>query len=170
MTQKEVYGLIEQHFRKNREKLVRVLIGPCNGVHNAEDALQNAYLEACERWNTFDPNKSSFNTWFALILVQRVGRTLREINSHGMTYRKDNEFSEVFDLVDLVYHPIEERLDDAIFLQEIDEIIAKKRPLTARILRAVLGEQKSYEEVAQEVGSNVSNVTSHVHNFRKELR
>ena len=76
--QQDVYNLIEKHYRANRRKSVANSYRFAGSW--AEDAAQEGYANALQYWNTYDPEKESFDDWIEWIIhnaSKRLGNWAR---------------------------------------------------------------------------------------------
>lgn len=62
--------LVEEHYRKNYSRLVKVMTRrvPNQSSAIAEEVVQDAYWAAMYYFRSYNPNKSGFATWFEKIL------------------------------------------------------------------------------------------------------
>lgn len=72
--------LLEQHFRKNKRKLINFLNKPLNGdVNLAEDIVQEAFSRALMYYETFSGDEEKFPAWFNKVLFNVYCDTTRKI-------------------------------------------------------------------------------------------
>lgn len=65
--------IIEQHYKKQSTNLMRRATRRLRGdMHLAQEAVQETYAKALKNFNTFDMEKSNFNTWIKHILNNTV--------------------------------------------------------------------------------------------------
>lgn len=75
--------LIEAAYRKNKKAYFK-LIG--NAVQDPEDVIQDAFVKAISLQDSFDQEKSKFDTWFRKILMNCLKSKLQQEQKHGQTF------------------------------------------------------------------------------------
>ncbi len=164
----EFDAALEVHYREQLPKFKRYLTSKMNGEFNAVDAIQAAYVKAMECWRSFDPTKGEFGAWFRPILTQKRGEQGRDEHNRGMTNRRDDDDVTI---VHLATYNIP-RETELLKLMEIKGAfrLANSRPEPVRsVLKAVLFDQFSIEEVAAGFHRPVNTVKSDIRRFREEL-
>lgn len=63
-----MYEQVEKHYRKNRDRLVKIAVSRFNGDWGlAEDAVHNTYVRAMEYHHCFNPAIRDFSSWINAI-------------------------------------------------------------------------------------------------------
>ena len=155
--QKEVYKLIEDHYRKNFDRLVKVLGFRAGGRHNAEDIVQEAYTRALTYWNAFDM-KEEFGSWFKSI----------QTNAMKDFYQEEIKRGIVSDTMEgLGTQPV------ALKQLEADELVKKindTKPNVKKILTLHFIQGYRPKEISEMVPEKHRGVEEAIRRFRKEQR
>lgn len=85
MTKEQVYEVIETHYREYFDSYVKRLSSGL-GQPAAEDAVQNAYLDALENWEKFarQSKNGDFGSWFLGKLLHAVRDIKKDQKTHGI--------------------------------------------------------------------------------------
>jgi len=156
--QKEVYKLIEAHYRKNFERLVKVLGFRAGGRHNAEDIVQEAYTRALTYWNAFDM-KEDFSAWFKSIQTNAMKDFYQDEIKRGIVNAHQGRD---------VMHDRPVALD-RIKIGEFMKKMETKPKNIAKILHLSMILGYEHKEVAQQVPENLIFIKNVLQRFRKEL-
>lgn len=148
-------------YRKNRDRHLKTINRIIySSRETAEDIVQEAYLKAYKYKDTYDSNRSEFNTWFNKILFN----TLRG-------YQKDfkNQPKMVDIDVDLCVDEDEQdfKHTSSKSLEESIDNIKNKKHKKFLILYYLLG--YSAREIAETEGTTVTNITTICNRFKKTL-
>lgn len=152
---------LDIYFRKNHDRHLKTINKILySSRETAEDIVQEAYLKAYKYMDTYDPERSEFNTWFNKILFN----TLRD-------YQRD--FKNAPEMVDLdVNMCIDDNkydfnLDTHKSLEESIDRIKNKRHRKFLILYYILG--YSAREIAETEDTTVTNITTICSRFKQTL-
>lgn len=159
-TQAQAYKQIENHFRKNFEKLVPKYQRFLQSKERAEDVLQEAYARACTYWNDAPANEEEFAKWFAIIL----GNCLKD--NHREEIRKGAVSGELDDWDEA----IGPSAIPAIIYKQVVKRIEAKPEAHSRILSLALLQQYRPSEIRQLTGEGEGNIRQIVSRFRKDIR
>lgn len=85
---------VEAYYRANYNKLVKKVSGRCDTPENAEDIVQNAFVNAITYWGSYDPRIKDFDTWFGVILNNALKRYMKDARRFGTTDEFDEELHE----------------------------------------------------------------------------
>lgn len=147
---KLIWGILnedfEQLFKDNYRSLVSYLSVLCGSLEIAEDVAQDAFLKAMLNIDTFK-GKSSFKTWlFAIarnVLYEyfRKSRTLSFDELDEMTLAQVTKSNDT-----------EVQAMRSVLAQEVmSKISTLKEPLRTVLLARIV-EEKTFQEIAQEIG------------------
>jgi len=157
MTRKEVYLLIETHYRKHYRELVNRLRYTCGTVHNAEDTVQEAYTRALKYWNTYLPEKS-LEAWFNTIISNCIRDHQRDTILNGMVKE---------DAIPLADYVTSDPLN-AVLSSQVKERISKLPIDVGIVLYSFLFLGYSSKEIAQFTEYKPDAVRKIVSRFREE--
>ena len=153
-------GAFEILFTTFKTRLHHSLFKILKNYHETEDIVQQAFMRAWEKINTFKGN-SNFYTW-----LYRIGFNLAitKINSS-----RENQIDEVFETTLSAKDNIEEELESNeltnIVQNLLNEVPEEQR--TAYILCEV--DSKNYEEIAAITGVPVGTIRSRIFRARQYL-
>ena len=152
MTREQVYGLIEQHYRKRHSMLVSTYASSFGNKDDAEESVQEAYTRALTYWHTFKDNMSIDN-WIGSILDNCNRDKWRDKINDGMkvdglsqdepSIRMEGEFTvELAEVREMVLDEkpdnqtiINLHLFDGLTATEIEGMVPNKRQSIWRVLR-----------------------------------
>lgn len=85
-----MYQLIEDHYLKNRQKLLKRLSFRAGGFHQAEDIIQEAYYRAMKYYGSC--RDGEFDQWFSMIVQNCFNDYMRE--ESGLSYLEEEDEQE----------------------------------------------------------------------------
>lgn len=88
---KERNQVIEAYYRANKRKLVQKVSGRAGTPENAEDIVQNAFVNALQYWT---PEVKDMDAWFGRILSSCLKRFMSDDRRYGTTDEFDEEMHE----------------------------------------------------------------------------
>lgn len=141
-----------------------------------EDTIQEVAIKAWRKADTFNPEKSSLRTWIGYIafstFIDAIRRKKREAEHfEGFTY--DSEGEEVTPYEITGYRGDEYNADKAVEMEEafeaIEEVVASLSDTQQRVYKC-LYEDKTAEEIADELGVDLRKAYYYVYSTRKALR
>lgn len=153
----EVYSLIEEHYRKNRDKLVKGFIGLARNRQGAEDIVQEAYARACQYWNSFKV-AGNFDNWFSSILQNCV----RDF--------KRSSYAGALSTEELRNEPVLVLKRDQLDKLWLENKIKEKPENVRTILYLYLFEGYTSYEIEQIVPEKAPAIRKMVERFRREMR
>lgn len=150
--------LIDQHYRNNYTSTMGKTARLLNSHHDAEEAIQNTYLRACEYWYSI----KDFDPWFYRSLANCCRDVIRDRMRHGavLTPLEDVEHELGVEPMGEDY----ERLKDALGQ------IGDQPPHKKKILVAYFFNRQTQPEIAKELGVSIKTVEHTVARFRHTLR
>ncbi len=162
LERRNIYNVIEEHYKKNFKLLVNKLSRYFGSKHSAEDIVQEAYYNALRYWHTYD-NKQPFDNWFRTIVNNAIRFHYKQEMLHGM-----------LDDSGLLKEEMEERMLKPFFQRiELKELLKKIEEQTdriKRILKLYLLEGYTSLEVETIVPENANNIRKIVQRFRDEIK
>lgn len=155
-----MHKLIENHYRENFGKLVKIFANRAGGAYNSEDVVQEAFERAIRYQNSFDPERQEFGGWFNGI----INNSLREFKIAERRLGMGVEYNE--DMDDVI--PLMEWEEDLI--ENVKEDIAKKPEAVRQALYLYIFQQYKPREIAQIVDMSNAYIRTSVKEFKQEMR
>lgn len=109
--------ILEDYYRKNFDRLVKMYTNRADTSWNAEDVIQGAFADALQYLHTYNKDKP-FETWFISIVDNRLRDFMRTEKNYGMGMEFKEEQAEA----------VEEDHDEDISPYIMKHIEASKRP------------------------------------------
>lgn len=149
---------LETFFRENRKRHLKSISKIIyNDYDTVEDIVQESYLRAITYWHTYDPEKSSVNTWFNSILYN----TLRDFQRQ---FKRNPETTEDPD----TWMSIPAITDRGINLElEIDRYKCNDQSRLVLKMYYLLGWRSAEISSIEQV--SVTNVTTICSRFKKHI-
>ena len=155
---REMYALIETHYRTNSERLVKIYTRFLKSKERAEDVIQEAYTRALQYCDTYDKERP-LDKWFNAIIASAVRDNKRSENLKGMVDIK--EAAEI---------PVKPAAIPTIILNQVMRRIDTKGDEIANILRLTLLHHYRPTEISKLVNMSANNIRQIVFKFREEIR
>lgn len=145
----------EVYYNKYYTQVYRYIYSKITNLHEAEDLTQDSFVSAYEKFDSFDPNRASFQTWIFFI----AGNKLKN-------YYRDKKFNINIDDPEQYIEPFEEGFEDEMLEAEC---LTQMRSYLADALEELNSTQKSLvilsyfhnktsKEIALELGMSDGNV------------
>lgn len=156
-----MYREVEEHYRKNRNTIIKKLTFKAGSVQDAEDVVQEAYCRALKYIHAYNPNEFEFSRWFSR-LFQNVWR---DVLADKYQRGKPEEIDEK----DFICYKFE---SNAPQLMELvyDAIFATENPDHREILTLYLIYGYKLREVADIMGWRSGSVNQVLYRFKDELK
>lgn len=151
-----VYAVIEQHYRDNHKRLVKVFMGPAGNVPNAEDVIQEGYTRACKYWKSFNINKD-VDTWLYSIMSNCLKDKIKDERQHGASEDEEECHS---------HH----KAFNNLIIRDVIAIIEQQEGNIPTILKLYFFEQYTTKEISEVVTESHNLVRQIIHRFRKQVR
>ena len=160
MERKEVYKLIEDHYRRRYDATLQTVRKKFRSYHDAEDVVQEAYTRACQYWDTYEPHYS-ISTWIDNILNNCIKdqHTDNFMRGHQVPYKVEKDKRTV--------SPSSMSKRE---LERIDALISTKPEHMQRILRLHFFQGYDLSDIEQIVPEKYHNIHVITKRFREELR
>lgn len=152
--------LIETHYKKHRSEYLKYCrFRPNLNPESAEDVLQEAYSRALRYYDSFDPNKKTFEHWFFRILQNCI---IDQINfDKGLNEVELDEQAEEF---------IECTGIDARIMRDVLARIEQKPPMHKEVLDMHFRLGYKPPDIASITELTPTNCYVIIHRFHHELR
>lgn len=147
--------LIDRHYRKNYHDLVRYAQRAVGTLPNAEDVVQDAYVNALKYWKE---DIEDFDDWFFILLSNCIRKFKRDDKMRGMV----DEVPEVAAMSSALPGDIIRRMDEVLNTAYQKE--------TADVLRRYFFDQYKSSEIAEATGMSHANVRVAIHRFRRDFK
>lgn len=149
--------LIENHYRVNRQRLVKRLSFRAGTREDGEDIVQEAYYRALKYHKSFDG--SNFDRWFNTILVN----TLREHKNTSKGYATEEYDENEEEAAPCVLMPRR-------IMQEVFKSI-KERPVAQQEILMLFFEQEyTAKDISKILPYSYAQVHQTIQRFRNELK
>jgi len=148
---------LEKLHRDKFPVLVAAYTSRAGSRSNAEDVVQQAFLNACQGLKTFDPSKATMPTWFNTVLERTFYRWLTKERFAGMTSSID----------DLEIEDCRVDLDKLVLYNDIRGHITSSTNGKKRVALLgffILG--LSIKECCERTGLSVNSVKGHLKRYR----
>ena len=159
LTKKQSDKMVEDHYRKFNNKLVKMLTKKAGNRQNAEDTVQEAYTRALTYIKSYD-GKSDFGAWFNTILVNALSDNKVEVRNNGQTGDR---------CVESIEDHIKGNVLDKIQNDEILTAIKAKTDSVKKILTLYFFHQYKPREIALVVPQTGYNIRKIVQRFKEEM-
>jgi RNA polymerase sigma-70 factor (ECF subfamily) len=157
-------------YKKYYPKLVYFTAKICNDIQKAEDISTESFLAAFEKINKYESEKSQFSTWLFTIAKNIA---LQEIKSGKKVISMDVEFDEDGTTMKDFIH-------EDNYVINMHEIYARKADIMKKHIynlkkpyRDVIEmreiKRMSYQDIANQLGKNLSTIKSQIRNGRAIL-
>ena len=156
-------------YRTYAERILRTVHRVTRNQEDAEDAVQETFLNAFRHIQTFD-GRSGFSTWLTRIGINSALMMLRKKrNSREVTPAKDIESDSPWAATDSAPDP-EQQYAQQERLKVVRDAIARLRPSIRRALEIHTLQGRSIEEMASEMGISVCAAKGRLFHARAALR
>lgn len=156
---KERNKLIDAYYRTNYAKLVKKVSGRSETPENAEDIVQNAFVNALTYYKSYNPAIKDFDTWFGVILNNSLKRFMKDARRFGTTDEFDEEMHEGVELTQLG--------DDLV--KKVTGEINKKNKTNKEVLSLYFLKGYKPADIAEVVDLPARAIVQCVHRFKTEI-
>jgi len=155
-----VYTLIDKHYRKHYKYMVGLAYQAFQNRADAEEAVQDAYANACQYWDSVEVEH--FDKWFMQILRNCIGHKWKDINANGMHVPYDHS-------LDL---RVEEDISQLSRYQSarVKNAIAKHSLEVQKVLRLYVYRGYAAKAITAISTMNIIAVYSILRRFKEELK
>ena len=161
------YALLMQKYQKGLILHIKRTIGNEPGI---EDLVQEAFIKAFNALKSYSPSYA-FSTWLYKIASNHAidykrKRRLATISIDKPTQTKDGEVRQ--EIPDISYRP-DQKIEGGQRKNIIQEAIDSLPPKYNRVIVMRHQDEKSYEEIAQELDLPLGTVKAHIFRARRLL-
>jgi RNA polymerase sigma-70 factor (ECF subfamily) len=134
---------------------------------DAEDAVQQVFLDVFRSIQQFDPNRGSFKTWLLLFGYQRVLNSRRSLAAHRAF--DTDPFDELLpEVLQSFQRPFGYSLPEATLL--IDQMLGTLQPRQRRTIELIYYEGLTADEISLRTGETVRVVRHNLYRGLERLR
>jgi RNA polymerase sigma-70 factor (ECF subfamily) len=154
-------------FERHASSLFRIARRSLRNEAEAEDAVQQTFLDVFRSIQQFDPEKGGFRTWLLLFAYQRISNCRRSLAANR--FFETDPFDELLPAV----FPLTERslgysLPEMSVL--VEQVLSALQPRQRRTIELVYYEGLTAEEVSKRTGESVRVVRHNLYRGLEKLR
>lgn len=155
--------LLKELFETHRQTMYKIALSILHNSHDAEDAVQNAFLWIINDLEKISPIPCNERVFYFANIIEHV--------SINILNKKKRHQLEDIDMHQEINSGIsvEKTSLEMITIEEIKQVIRTMSVTDRLILRLYLFEEKSYKEIAEIAGISEGNARVSVHRARKRL-
>lgn len=152
---------IETHYKKNYKRLVKHMTNrvPDNSPALAEEVVMEAYARALAYWESYDPTRGEFSTWFNRIMNNACAACIRDEQGTNLSMDDDDLDLEPYRLMQDIEIPFH-------IIVLIQSEMNKQRPEVKEVLNMFFNLGMKTREIAECVDYNHGNIRQIVRRFR----
>jgi RNA polymerase sigma factor (sigma-70 family) len=149
--------LIEEHYKKNFNRLVKKWSFRAGTVQGGEDVVQSAYERAIRYRQSCDQER--FDQWFSMLLLN----ALRDYKNEEKGYSPIEETDQEEETVDCTSYPNH-------LIKEIYELINRKSPVQTEVLMMHFKHGYSAIDISKQTNYSYAKCHQIIQRFRNELK
>jgi RNA polymerase sigma-70 factor, ECF subfamily len=154
-------------FERHGPRLLGVARRILRNQADAEDAVQQVFLDVFRSIRQFDPEKGSFKTWLFIFGYQRIFNCRRSLTAHR--FFDTDQFNELLpELTRETESPSSFSLTEAAVL--IEQVLSRLQPRQRRTIELVYYEGFTAEEISVRTGESVRVVRHNLYRGLEKLR
>jgi RNA polymerase sigma-70 factor, ECF subfamily len=133
----------------------------------AEDALQQVFLDVFRAAEQFEPEKGSFKSWLLMFAYHRTFNSRRQLRTHG--FYDSNSIEELpQELIEGVVRPFPFAPTDLVIL--VEEVLKLIQPRQRRAIELTYYEGLTAEQASEVTGESVRVVRHNLYRGLEKLR
>jgi RNA polymerase sigma-70 factor, ECF subfamily len=150
-------------FDRYQRLVYHIALKILRNIEDAEDVVQNVFLEISQMAQRFDPERGTVRTWILLYAYHR------SMDRRQQLQRYCNGFvgAEMPYLLGRSAHDAERSF---VSKRQIEQALGVLKPMQRRIFELVCFEGLSFQEIAESVGETCGNVRHHYYRGLCKLR
>ncbi len=154
-------------FERHASSLYRIARRILRNEAEAEDAVQQIFLDVFRSIQQFDPEKGGFKTWLLLFAFQRISNCRRSLAANR--FFDTDPFDELLPAVfPLTERPFGYSLPEASVL--VEQVLSALQPRQRRTIELVYYEGLTAEEVSIRTGETVRVVRHNLYRGLEKIR
>lgn len=151
-----------------KDKALSLAIRLLKNEHDAEDALQDAFVKSYRSLSSFRSD-ASFSTWFYRIVYTTCLNALKKRSRSQLLTTFDDEL--FLDTSESSAHQQFDRvLDETVVQQAIADVLSNMPPLYAVVMDLFYVQERSYEEIVSITSMPLGTVKTRLNRGRQALR
>lgn len=151
-------SLVENHYVKNRLRLLKKLTYRAGTHEAAEDVLQESYYRALKYFASFRLNED-FNKWFSIILSNCL-REYKNTEKGHIAFEFEEENAEGTKCINYTDH----------VMRDVLELVATKPAIQKEILNMYFRQEYSATDISRITNYSYANCHQTIQRFRTELK
>lgn len=155
---RQVYEIIEEHYKKNRRRLVQKYKRFSGTEEDAEDIVQEAYARALLYINALD-SPAFFEQWFSRILKNSLNNYLNE---------KRGAPSEILDEEEL--EGIDCPCYNIVLMKEVRKEITNYLPEESEVLHLYINHGHSPRSISRIVDMKYKKINNLIYRFKEDIK
>ncbi len=156
-----MFDIVEEHYRKNRNAIIKKISFKAGSPQDAEDIVQEAYTRALTYIHAYNPNEFQFERWFSR-LFQNVWKDFLEVKYQ----RGHPEEVDEKDYVCLKFESNASQLMELVY----DEIFNTENQDHREILTLYLIYGYKLKDVSNIMGMRSGTVNQVLFRFKEDLK
>lgn len=148
---------IEEHYKANRQRLVKRMTFRTGTKEDAEDVIQEAYYRAIKYQRSFDG--SNFDRWFHTILTNCLREHKNFMKGYSVAEYEENDEEAVA----CPFYPSK-------VMAEIYEMVEKRPASQSEILMLYFHQEYSARDISKILPLSYSMIHQTIQRFRNELK
>ena len=168
--EKKTGYVFEDYYKKYRPKLQWYLSQICKSSADVEDMLTDSFIAALNKIEQYDPERGAFSTWHFIMAKRLMINKMTKSGSRQISLDQDWDGATMADF-------LMEDIDNSAWTRAMAErkarIVLAAFPLLGEKHRKVLEmreiENRSYEEISNLTGTNLSTTKSQIRQARLKL-
>ena len=154
-------------FERHASSLFRIARRILRNEAEAEDAIQQIFLDVFRSIQQFDPEKGGFKTWLLLFAYHRISNCRRSLAANR--FFDTDSFDELLPAVfPLTERPFGYSLPEIRVL--VDQVLSALQPRQRRTIELVYYQGLTAEEVSKRTGESVRVVRHNLYRGLEKLR
>ena len=156
---------LRELFEIHRQTMYNIALNILHNEHDAEDAVQNAFLQIINKLETISQMPYNERASFFNIIIKHI--SLNILNQKMRDPLEDEDIDIHEEINSNI--SVEKTSFESITIQEIKQVIRTMSVTDRLILRLYLFEERSYKEIADIAGISKENARISVYRARKRL-
>lgn len=154
-------------FERHSALVFRIARGILRDAAEAEDAVQQVFMDVFRGIERFDPRKGTFKTWLLMFVYNRTLNRKRDLRSRGF-YDSGSLEGELPEITRGVERPFAFNTSETICL--VEEALKLIQPRQRRVIELVYYEGLTADEVAERTGESVRVVRHNLYRGLEKVR
>lgn len=163
MSERPDVKLLQELFETHRQMMYNIALNILHNAHDAEDAVQNAFLWIINNFEKISPIPCNERAFYFANIIEHI--SINILNKRKRHPLEDIDMHEEINS----NVSVEKTSFERITIEEIKQVIRAMSATDRLILRLYLFEEKSYKEIAEIAGISEVNARVSVHRARKRL-